>query len=380
MQTKSRVLCTMRKVYLVLFAHVICGYSSLLSAQNIFSGFEHLFNPVQYYMVFRSDSVIIIDGKADDPAWNHAEWTEEFIDIEGTEKPKPKYKTRIKMLWDERYLYILAELEEPHVWAYYEKHDLIVFEENDFEVFIDPDGDSHNYFEIEINAQNTIFDLFMAKPYRNGGIPLITWNTPGLKSAVFVDGTINNSTDTDKKWCVEMAIPFEALRLGVATQIPKENEVWKINFSRVQWQTEKEDGIYKRKKDPVSDRILPEDNWVWSAPGVINMHFPERWGLLQFTTKTAGEQKVAFQLNDDEELKKYLWLVYYKQKKYQGENKKYAATLSDLAIPDSIKTGSDEIIQLQLFASEFQFVAVLNSSKGIKFTINNDGLMQKTNQ
>ncbi|MDO8951315.1 MAG: carbohydrate-binding family 9-like protein, partial [Draconibacterium sp.] len=154
----------MRKVYLVLFALVICGYSSRLSAQNIFSGFEHLFNPVQYYMVFRSDSVIIIDGKADDPAWNHAEWTEEFIDIEGTEKPKPKYKTRIKMLWDERYLYILAELEEPHVWAYYEKHDLIVFEENDFEVFIDPDGDSHNYFEIEINAQNTIFDLFMAKP------------------------------------------------------------------------------------------------------------------------------------------------------------------------------------------------------------------------
>jgi hypothetical protein len=99
--------------------------------------------------------------------------------------------------------------------------------------------------------------------------------------------------------------------------------------------------------------------------------------LLQFTTKTAGEQKVTFQLPDDEELKKYLWLVYYKQKNYQSENKKYAATLTDLAIPDSIKTGSEETIQLQLFASEFQFIAVLNSSKGIKITINNDGLIHK---
>ena len=370
----------MKKLCHYFFTVVICANSSLLGAQNIFSEFDHLFTPVKSYVVYPCDSEIIIDGRADDPSWIHAEWTEEFIDIEGTEKPKPEYKTRIKMLWDERYLYIMAELEEPHVWAYYKKPDLIVFEENDFEVFIEPDGDTHNYFEIEINAQNTIFDLFMAKPYRNGGIPLITWNTPGLKSAVFVDGTINNSTDTDKKWCVEMAIPFEALRLGVATQIPVENQVWKINFSRVQWQTEKEDGIYKRKKDPVSGRILPEDNWVWNAPGVINMHFPERWGLLQFTTKTAGEQKVAFQLNDDEELKKYLWLVYYKQKKYQGENKKYAATLTDLAIPDSIKTGSNETIQLQLVASEFQFVAVLKSSNGIILTINNDGLIQKTNQ
>ena len=163
----------MRKVCFGFFVFVICVFPSHLCAQNIFSGFEHLFTPVQSYVVFRSDSEIIIDGKADDPSWKNAEWTEDFVNIEGTEKPKPKFKTRIKMLWDERYLYILAELEEPHVWAYYEKPDLIVFEENDFEVFIDPDGDTHNYFEIEINAQNTIFDLFMAKPYRNGGIPII---------------------------------------------------------------------------------------------------------------------------------------------------------------------------------------------------------------
>jgi len=370
----------MRKLCHLFFTLVIVVNSSLLSAQNIFSGFEHLFTPAQSYVVYQAGSEIVIDGKADEQSWNHAEWSEEFTDIEGMKKPKPDYKTRVKMLWDSRYLYILSELEEPHVWSYYEKRDLIVFEENDFEVFIDPDGDTHNYFEIEINARNTIFDLFMAKPYRNGGIPIITWDSPGLKSAVYVDGTINNSTDTDKKWTVEMAIPFEALRLGVATKIPKENEVWRINFSRVQWQTEIVDGIYKRKKDTVSAKILPEDNWVWSATGLINMHFPERWGLLQFSTKPVKSAKVEFQVSGDEELKKYLWLVYYKQKKYQGEKGKYASTLSELDMPDTVKTDSGKNIELKLSSTEFQFTAVLNSSNGVQLTINNDGLIQKINQ
>jgi len=369
----------MRKVLLIFCLFFVCANLSILTAQNVFSGFEHLFTPARSYLVYRAFEEIVIDGKAVEKSWNLAEWSEEFVDIEGSKKPEPKYKTRMKMLWDDRYLYILAELEEPHVWSYYEKHDLIVFEENDFEVFIDPDDDTHNYFEIEINARNTIFDLFMAKPYRNGGVPIITWNTPGLKSAIFVDGTINKSTDTDINWTVEMAIPFEALRLGVSAQIPKNNQLWKINFSRVQWQTEIADGIYKRKKDAVSGRIIPEDNWVWNATGLINMHFPERWGMLQFSTNPVNGPKVAFQYPDIEELKKYLWLVYYKQKKFQGEKGKYAKTLSEIDIPATLTIDSGEKQELKLFASDFQFVAELISSKEIKLTINNDGLIQKSN-
>ena len=38
-----------------------------------------------------------------------------------------------------------------------------VFNDNDFEVFVDPDGSTHGYKEIEINAIRTIFDLLMNK-------------------------------------------------------------------------------------------------------------------------------------------------------------------------------------------------------------------------
>ena len=72
------------------------------------------------------------------------------------------------MLWDDTYLYVGALLEEPHVWATLTQHDSVIFHDNDFEVFIDPDGDNHEYCEIEINALNTEWDLFLNKPYRDG--------------------------------------------------------------------------------------------------------------------------------------------------------------------------------------------------------------------
>ncbi|CEN48597.1 hypothetical protein CCAN2_1920045 [Capnocytophaga canimorsus] len=46
------------------------------------------------------------------------------------------------------------------------ERDTVIFHNNDFEIFLDPDNDSHNYYEFEINALNTVWDLFLTKPYR----------------------------------------------------------------------------------------------------------------------------------------------------------------------------------------------------------------------
>ena len=361
----------------LLFVLTIISFGSQLRAQLLFSGFEHLFTPVRLYNVYRTVSEMEIDGKPNEKDWNQVFWTEDFQDIEGDKMPLPLHRTRVKMLWDEKNLYILAELEEPHVWGYFDEHDVIVFNENDFEVFIDPDGDSQNYFEIEINANNTVFDLFMPKPYRDGGIPLISWNAPGLKTAVSVDGTRNNPNDTDKKWTVEMAVPFSALQLGTGNQKPADKQVWRINFSRVQWQTEINDGIYKRKTDPVTGRILSEYNWVWSPQGVINMHFPERWGMLRFSENPASGEMAEFKIPEKEEPVQYLWLAYYKQKKFQAENKRYAATLSEISIPETIITKNTGTIQLELTATPHQFLFKLITENGQQMSITENGILRK---
>jgi hypothetical protein len=234
---------------------------------------------MQSYDCQRATAPIVIDGKADEAAWANAAWTSDFVDIEGDAKPKPAYRTRAKMLWDDAALYVYAELEEPHVWGTLRERNAIIYNDNDFEVFIDPDGDTLNYYELEVNALNTVMELTLDKPYYAGGNYTFVTSKP-LKTAVHVDGTLNDPRDVDKGWNVEMAIPWTVLGnyRGNDEKPPTIGSALKINFSRVQWQHRVVNGKYV--KVPKAERN--EDNWVWSPIGVIDMHRPERWGVVKF--------------------------------------------------------------------------------------------------
>ena len=235
-------------------------------------------HPKRYVCRYTNER-IQIDGRLDEPVWSMAKPSEWFVDIRGSAGPEPRYRTRMRMLWDERYLYIAAELQEPHVRATLTQRDSIVFKDNDFEVFLDPNGDARNYYEIEINAWNTIFDLLLVRSYRNNGPALHDWNLSGLMSAVFVDGTINDPSDIDGGWTVEMALPWAALGeyAGVPAP-PATGDVWRMNFSRVQWPHRVVHGRYGNMSD------AKEDNWVWSPQGLVDMHLPQRWGYVEFQT------------------------------------------------------------------------------------------------
>jgi hypothetical protein len=231
--------------------------------------------PGLYQCSFTSDHVNI-DGILSDTAWASAQWSEPFVDIEGDLKPVPRFHTRLKMLWDDSCLYVGASLQEPNVWATLTMHDTVVYLDNDFEVFVDPDGDAREYCELEMNALNTTWDLLLNKPYRQGGKADNSWDIKGLRTAVSINGTINNPTDTDSGWTIEIAIPWSALAAYAHRVTPPTNDDrWRINFSRVEWTVaagtcRKVDG--KR-----------EDNWTWSPQGVVDMHRPERWGTVLFT-------------------------------------------------------------------------------------------------
>ena len=233
------------------------------------------------YTTFKTSTPPTIDGNIEKIVWRKAKWTETFADILGRKNPTPALKTRCKMLWDEQYLYIAAEMIEPDIWATLSRRDDIVYNDHDFEVFLDPNNDGEQYVEIEINALGTVMDLFMNKPYKKGGGFDLGWNAEGLITAVKIYGTINNNTDRDKKWTVEMAIPFDALKRKGRISHPVDGSTWRINFSRVQWPMEKEGTTYKRKQGEEGKR-LRESNWVWSPTGVIDMHLPEKWGYLHF--------------------------------------------------------------------------------------------------
>jgi hypothetical protein len=251
--------------------------------------------PLEYACV-RAPSPPEFTGDLDAGVWSLAGWTADFRDIEGAARPDPEFQTQVKMLWDETHLYVGCTMEEPDLWATYDQRDMIVFHEHDFEVFIDPDGDGNEYYEIEINVLGTIFDLFLHRPYRSGGPAEHGWDTSNLKFAIHTDGTINDPGDRDRGWTVELAIPFADLKPpsiradGTAwslppitehqrTPVPHVGETWRINFSRVEWDLEVVDGSYQK----IEGR--PEYNWTWTPQWEINMHVPERWGLLRFVAE-----------------------------------------------------------------------------------------------
>ncbi len=235
----------------------------------------------------------------------------------------------LALLWDDRYLYIGAELEEPHVQGTYTRRDSYIFhEDNDFEVFISPDGTNHDYAELEMNALNTVWDLRLKKPYRDGGVAEDEWDIPGLKTAVHVNGTINNPRDFDRGWTIEIAIPWEiakALNVKPST-MPRDGDQWRMNFSRVEWRFEIVKGKYVRRRD------RREDNWVWSPQGVVDMHRPETWGYVQFSTAAPGT--AAFRPDPAGPAKHLLQRIYYAQKAFLKEHDRYVRSLAELKLTD----------------------------------------------
>ena len=222
------------------------------------------------YIINTSISEINIDGVATEEAWSHAEWTDYFIDIEGEKKPTPYFDTRVKMLWDDKFMYFYTEMQESHIWGNLTERDAVIFYNNDFEIFIKPNEVQPTYAEFEINALGTA-------------------------------RTLNDPSDVDESWSIEIAIPIDPIRSIDRGSEIRHGSYWRINFSRVQWQHDVKDGIYDRKKDSTGN-YLPENNWVWSEQSAIAMHRPEHWGYLYFNShkdreihKIAHEEMVQHQ-------------------------------------------------------------------------------------
>jgi len=286
------------------------------------------------YVCLRATVPPRLDGRLDEAAWDAAAWSDPFVDIVGAGQPGPPLQTRFKLLWDDEYLYIGAYLEEPHVRARAEARDDYIHRiDSNFEVFLDPDGDSAEYAELQVNAIGTIFDLALSRPYKDDGLVLINWDMKGLRVAVHVDGTINDAHDVDTGWSVEIAIPWRPDMKDFAGKAvpPRDGDRWRVNFSRVQWPDRVEGGGYVRAPE------AREDNWVWSPQGVVNMHRPETWGVVLFRDRPAGvdSTEVATPVDPAQAARALLYRIYYAQREHQERLGRCAATLADLGLEQS---------------------------------------------
>jgi hypothetical protein len=322
------------------------------------------------YVAYKIARPLSIDGILDEASWRSAPWTDDFVDIEGSVRPRPRFRTRVKMLWDDSCLYIGAQLQETHVWATLTKRDTVIFYDNDFEVFIDPNGDNHEYYEFEMNARNTVWDLFLPKPYKDQGRPVDSWNIEGLKTAVHVRGTLNNPANIDTGWEVEIAMPWSALKQYAHRPAPpQEGDQWRINFSRVEWQYEVVYGTYQKIKGK------PEDNWVWSPQWVVDMHRPETWGYVQFSSRKPGKAK--FLADPSWNTRCLLHYVYYAQKQFHDSTKQWAVTLDQLRLDPTVLAAQHQGLSLSATSAGFIVTMPLKlpGGKTLQWHIREDALL-----
>lgn len=263
---------------------------------------------IAHYTAFRAREPLTIDGKLDEASWRMAPRSPRFVDLI-TGRPTI-HDTRAAVLWDDTYLYVGYWVEEPFVEARLTEQDSLIWSENDVELFI---AGKDAYYEFEINALGTIYEAFFLfedayerggfsadpqfsrntpgyKPWNGVGftthprgprLGFFNWDLPGIKSAVSVDGTINDSSDRDRGWTVELALPWSGmgwLAKGDGRALPpKHGDTWRMDFSRF--------NTYKEAK-PAED----SGGWAWNAHGIWDSHIPELFPYIHFSDAVVGTE------------------------------------------------------------------------------------------
>mmetsp|Transcript_42894 Transcript_42894/g.135347 ORF Transcript_42894/g.135347 Transcript_42894/m.135347 type:complete len:379 (+) Transcript_42894:70-1206(+) len=333
--------------------------------------------PLQY-VAYKTSKAPIVDGRLDDKAWQEVGWSESFQDITGDSSKTPYHETRMKMRWDDEFLYIGAVLTEPDIWANITTDNQVIFHDNDFEFFIDPAGSTHFYKEFEVNAAGAQWSLCLNKPYLNGGYENSSRVFPGhgwsfsshLQSAIFISGTLNNPKDVDDYWSVELAVPLGEVQYNNSAGKVTSGSLWRINFSRVQWHVVKVGDHYEKVAGP-------EENWVWSKMGEVNMHLPERWGYLQFADGKVNSTKVK--PDSQWTLRCVCMALYTAQLRYKDVHGQYTNLVEELLPfdPDAVLPGTCSSYPDIKLTKNGGYVAMVTSKSGdMLATIRDDRFLQ----
>ena len=255
---------------------------------------------IAHYTAHRTATPLTIDGHLDEAAWQNAPRSPRFRDL--VSGGATLHNTQAALLWDESHLYVGYWIEEPNVFATLTERDALIYNDNDVELFI---AGEDGYYELEINALGTIYEVFFlweeayaAKGYdqmpefartvpgcrpfpgvgfqphpRGARLGFWEWDFPGLQVAVHVDGTLNDASDRDRGWTVELALPWAgmaALARGDTCNLPpRPGDTWRIDFSR----------FNQYKAVPPANY---SGGWAWSPHGVWDSHVPELFPYINF--------------------------------------------------------------------------------------------------
>lgn len=194
-------------------------------------------SPAEYRCLFTPDK-IRIDGNPDEPAWKKADCIPLSFLFSPKNPPRIPSATA-RLLWDEQMLYVSFECEDDDIWSYSDQLDSELWRGDVAEIFIKPSTNALCYYEFIITPGGTLYDA--RYPSRGAGS---FYRCKGWSSlariATQIDGTNDDSNDTDTGYTIEMAIP---LAVFAGSPPPAPDTVWTFGTFRYDYSKSFEDPL-----------------------------------------------------------------------------------------------------------------------------------------
>jgi len=182
----------------------------LLTAITIFAQEKKLIIGEQpIFKVKRANQSILVDGKMDEATWSKTE-ARSLDYFYNVEKEDDKQKMVFRMLWDDQNLYVFFEAEDKYITARETKRDGQPYFDDCAEIFIItvPDSlDTHIGYELNLYKASNDFVYF--NDFTPGKSVAMKSFNPEFEVEVTFEGTINDNSDIDKGWTMELAIPLD---------------------------------------------------------------------------------------------------------------------------------------------------------------------------
>ncbi len=254
----------------VWFKRCVCAAIAALPLLHGESGSSAETNPdpkslpaPKHVVVPKLHGPVVIDGELNEKVWAKAALLQPFFQSSGGE-PEREH-TQVRVWYDDNALYLGWTCQDIDIQATFTNRDSKFWEEEVVEFFLAPRELNH-YFELQWNPLGGVFDATIKNDLDEKGLSKNfdgdwSYTAKGMKSAVKLKGTVNDASDKDEFWQVEVMIPFSDL--GQAT--PKAGEAWRANFYR-----------FNRT------RGQPVEELSWSPTRLPGFHQPSRFGYLEF--------------------------------------------------------------------------------------------------
>jgi hypothetical protein len=209
----------------------------------------------------RATGKIKIDGKLDEPDWRAAQSSGPFVNTMSGEAAS--FEARAQILYDAENLYFAFAVSDDYLKSEFKQTDDHLWEQDTVEVMLDPDGDTLNYFELQVSPRGAHFDTRYDSPRNPRPFGHVDWDSR-VQAKVQLDGTLDDSK-SDKGYVAEFAVPYSALAAGATPAAPPAaGASWRINLFVMD----------AREKDQRAAG--------WSPPRIGDFHTLDKFGRVVF--------------------------------------------------------------------------------------------------